>query len=148
MKEGLPEECQRACSCAISKLEDVTRQLQTGAITILDLQEIKREQQQMKRLCQSASAQQKEASKSVEMMTYETMVFRVAQRIQEFESFRQQQGILLNLCLKIHQEIKGRTYPVSLYLHGYIKSTACTVFIIWHVCFVFLWSNTVHIDNT
>ena len=115
MKEGLSVECQMVCACASSKLEDVSRQLQTGEVTILDLQMIKREQQQMKRLCESASAQQKKTSKSMEM-TYEAMIVTVDLRMQEFESFREQQGILLHLCHKIRQDIKGKTILVMVYV--------------------------------
>ena len=106
LKEGLPQECQMACSFAISKLDEVFRQLHMGDITIIDLQVIKKEQQQMKRLCESASTQQTEASNSVEK-SYEATIFAVEQRMEEFEIFREQKGILHHLCKEIHHEIKG-----------------------------------------
>ena len=105
LKEGLPEECQLACSCAVSQLEEVSKQLEKGSITILDLHKIEEKQQQMKRLCESASAQQT-ANMPVEI-TYERMIFTVGQRMEEFESFKKQQGNLLHLCHNIRHEIKG-----------------------------------------
>ena len=97
-----------ACYCAISKLEEVSKQLEKGSITILDLRKIKDKQQQMKRLCESASAQQKETNMPVEV-TYERMIFTVGQRMQEFEIFKKQQGVRLHLCHNIRHEIKGKT---------------------------------------
>lgn len=109
LKEGLPKECLMACSCAIIKLREVSEQLEIGAITILDLQKIKKMQQQMKRLCESASTQQKKASMSGGRVTFEAMISAVEQRINEFKCFKEQQGFLLHLCQKIQHEIKGIT---------------------------------------
>ena len=117
LKEGLPEECQMACRCAIRKLEEVYNQLEMGDITIIDVQKIKEEDQQMKKLCESTSAQQKEANQSV-VRTYEALIFTVQQRMQEFEIFREQQGTLLHLCQKIHHEIKGNLYLATVNVYN------------------------------
>ena len=120
LKDGLPEECQIACSCAISQLEEVSRQLQKGAVTILDIQKMIQKEEQMKRLCESARSQQKKTDESVEI-TYEALISTVDQRMQELRSFKEQQGTLLHLCQSIHHEIKGNLYLVMIYVMIYIN---------------------------
>ena len=108
LKEGLPEKCQVACSCAISRLEEVFKQLQEGEITIVDLQKIKDKSEQMKRLCEAASADQKKDKRREGEMSYDAMFEAVKQRIEEFEKFKQHKGYLLSLCQKIQPPLRGK----------------------------------------
>lgn len=83
----------------MSKLDDVLMKLQTREVTILDLQKIEKQQTQMRHLCEAASTQQNEVNKS-KFLSYKTTV---EQRIEEFKCFKEEQGVLLHLCLKIHK---------------------------------------------
>lgn len=104
MKDGLPENCQVICACAVSKLEEVRKNLQSRKVTILELRKIAEQKTQMQRLFEAASTQQNEANKSVDL-SYETVL---QLRIEEFKYFTEQQGDLWHLCLNIHK-IKGIT---------------------------------------
>ena len=102
-----------ACCCAIRKLEEISRQLHERDVTIIDLQKIEKHQQEMKQLCESASATQKEVDNFVNKI-YEGTI--VEQRIRELEIFRVQKGTLHYLCQNIHPEIKGIPCRSSFYL--------------------------------
>ena len=102
-----------ACYCAISQLEEVSRQLQEGNVTIFDLQKIKDGRDQMRRLCEAASADQKKdkSDQRAGEMSYNAMFQAVRLRIEEFTSFEEQQRYLLNLCQRINPQIKStKTY--------------------------------------
>ena len=106
LKEGLSEACQLACSCAVSQLEDISRKLHAGEISILDLQKIQEKQHQMNKLCE-AVVQEKE-EKLDEQLRKMSMVHAMKLRLEEFSSFTKQQSLLLQLCQKIDAQIKGR----------------------------------------
>ena len=110
IKEGLPDDCLLACTCAMSKLDDVFMKLQAREITILDLRKIEKQQTQMRHLCEAASTQQNEVIKSM-FVSYKATI---EQRIEEFKCFKEEQGVLLHLCLKIHK-IHGMTLFVRTY---------------------------------
>lgn len=101
LRAGLPDDCQLACVCANSKLDELFQKLETRKVTILELQKIEKQPTQMKYLCEAASTQQNEVSKSVPV-SYEAIV---KPRIEEFKCFEKQQGVLqrLCLCLQIHK---------------------------------------------
>jgi len=103
LRAGLPNDCQLACVCANSKLDEVFVKLETRKVTILELQKIEKQQTQMKYLCEAASIQQNEVSKSFSLSNKAI----VKRRIEEFKCFEEQQGVLQHLCLclqiyKIH----------------------------------------------
>ena len=125
LKDGLPEKCQMACYCAISQLEEVSRQLQEGDITIFDLQKIKDGRDQMRRLCEAAASADQKKDKSDQRageMSYNAMFQAVRLRIEEFKRFEQQQSYLLKICQRINPQIKStKTYiPYSGYFSGKI----------------------------
>ena len=103
-----------ACYCAISQLEEVSRQLQEGDITIFDLRKIKDGQQQMRRLCEAAASADQKKDKPDQRageMSYDVMIQAVRLRVEEFKRFEQQQSYLLHLCQKIVPQIKStKTY--------------------------------------
>ena len=78
---------------------------------MLDLQKIRDNQQQMKRLCDATK--QKSGGKNV---LYEALSNAMPLRLEEFETVKKQQGFLLQLCTRIHHEVKGKCilYKVSL----------------------------------
>ena len=90
------------CSCAVSKLEDISKQLFIGEVSVLDLQKIRDKQQQMKRLCDATK--QKKEGKNV---LYDALSNAVPLRLEEFETVKKQQGFLLQLCTRIHHDVKG-----------------------------------------
>jgi hypothetical protein len=109
-KEGLPQKCHLACFCALSQLEQVSRQLQGGDITVVDLQKIRSGQQQMERLCKAANSEQRKGDKSEQnggQLSYDALIHSVELRLEEFNTLEKQQGFLQNLCEKIHPSIKG-----------------------------------------
>ena len=114
----MPESCQMVCSCAVSKLEDISRQLFSGEVSMLDLQKIRDKQQQMKRLCDATK--QTNLGKNV---LYEVLSNAMPLRLEEFESVKKQQSFLLHLCTRIHHEVKGTLSSIrfiGLILHAYI----------------------------
>ena len=106
----MPQKCHIACFCALSQLEQVSRQLQRGDITVVDLQKIRTGHQQMERLCEAANSEQRKEDKSEQkggQLLYDVLIHSVELRLDEFNTLEKQQGFLLNLCEKIHPSIKG-----------------------------------------
>ena len=110
LKDGLPEKCQITCYCAISQFDEVYSKLETRSITVADLQKIKENMEQMERLCRSASTQQMSTGTSVDEpteVTFEARKAVISLRIKELNIFKNQQHILLELCQKIPDHVKG-----------------------------------------
>ena len=93
-KDGLPDSCKVACSCAISLLEVVSQQISKGDITIEVLEKINKHLQQMERLCVSV---QNETPKSVKGRV---QAF-VKLRLEEFEALQDQLGHLQHVCYQL-----------------------------------------------
>ena len=102
LKEGLPPECQMACLCALSKFQEISGQVKSGNITIIQLHKIKSNQEQMKRLCAAATPQDKEAD-----LTYSTVSHALQQRLEEFQTFERSKGHLFNLGSQLQDDIQG-----------------------------------------
>ena len=99
LKSGLPQPCQEACLCAVSKLEDVAKQLQTGEISVSDLQMIDKSQPEMKRLCDAADEVNDKSTQRSQSS--------LQSRLKEYGVFVEQKHFLLHLCNKIPDDIKG-----------------------------------------
>ena len=102
-----------ACSLAASCLDEVYDKLKAGAISIIELQKIHDGIKQMELLCESASAEGGQDKPAVERLASEEIIKTVSQRIEEFECFESQQGMLLHLCQKIPSEIKGIVHKLT-----------------------------------
>ena len=113
IKKGLPEKCVVACSLAVSCLDEVYDKLKAGAISIIELQKICGGIKQMDFLCESASAGGGQDKPAEERLTCEEIIKTVNQRVEEFEFFESQQGMLLHLCQKIPSEIKGIVHKLT-----------------------------------
>ena len=100
-KEGLPESCQIACSSAISVLEQFSRQLQEGDITVLDLEKVGKKLGQMSRLCDAAMKEGVESPLN-------TMRSHVQLRLAEYALYLQQHRNLNHLCQMIDHSISGK----------------------------------------
>lgn len=91
-----------ACSCAFTKLEEVSQKLQDGSITVLDLKMIEKGFQQIKRLLKSVTAQSEDEGSSVDKSI-------VDQRLEELQHFKKQHISLLHLCERISPAIRGNS---------------------------------------
>ena len=100
LKEGLPQECQVACLCALTKFHEISDSIQRGDINIEQLHIIKLNQEQMKRLC--------DADKQTDL-TFST----VQQRLEEFQMFERNKGHLFYLCSQLHGDIQGNYNSVA-----------------------------------
>ncbi len=96
LREGIPDQYHIAGICAQSCLEEKCEKLQSGEVSIEDLQNVRNCRDQMKRLC-SAVSNRKEGNdlfKSVEAA--------VSRRLEECEALRRRIEILSHLCRQIH----------------------------------------------
>ena len=97
-----PQYCQFACSCAISKLEDILCQLHTGDISVVQLKEIKEAQDGMKILCDAAT--EKKTSGKPDSTEWKLTL---TERCQEYDEFQKQNDFLFHLCQKIPRVVSG-----------------------------------------
>lgn len=96
LREGIPNQYHIAGICARSCLEGTCEKLQSGEITIEDLQNIRNYREQMKRLC-SAVSSSKEGND-----LYKSVEAAVAKRLEECEALKRRIEILSHLCRQIH----------------------------------------------
>lgn len=99
-KDGLPDNCKVACSCAISLLELVSQQLKHGDITVNELEKIEKNIEQMERLCDSVQ------TKSRTFVKGRVQTF-VKHRLEEFRIFQEQLGHIQHVCLLVTPRVKG-----------------------------------------
>ena len=96
LKAGLPDECQFACVTALSLFQDVFDRLQTHSVSITELQKIKDNLGQMKRLCGAATAR-----KGSGQLSYKAVDSALSQIMEEFDAFEEHRSHLSHLCLNI-----------------------------------------------
>ena len=94
-KEGLPGYCLLTCSCAVSQLEHVSREIRDGNITVSDLEKIKARREQMKRL--SDAAQKAENSKDSPALYHS-----VNRRLEELHKYHRQKIYLEHVCQRVN----------------------------------------------
>lgn len=82
--------------CARSCLEGMCEEIQSGKVTIEDLQKVSKNRIQMKRLC-SAVSSSKEGND-----LYKSVEAAVAKRLEECEALRRRIEVLSHLCRQIH----------------------------------------------
>ena len=112
LKAGLPEPCQDACVCAVSKLDYVAKQLQTGEISILELQMIHNSQLEMKQLCEAAEETEEKPKQKAGYA--KSMNLALNSRLTECKVFEKQSALLLKLCNEILDDVKGES--IAYYL--------------------------------
>ena len=100
-KEGLPGYCLVTCSCAVSQLEHVSREIHDGNITVSDLEKIKARKEQMKRLC--GAAQQAEKSKDSSDLYHFVLM-----RLEELDEYHQQKIYLEHVCQRMNKTVDGK----------------------------------------
>ena len=106
LKEGLPPECQVTCVCALSKFREVCVQMQTRSITVTELQKIKNNQEQMKRLCEAATVNGD--SKESGQLSYKAVESVLSQIMEEFGVFEEHLSHLSHLCANILVDVQGK----------------------------------------
>ena len=103
MKEGLPQECQIACLCALSGFQDVCDHMQKRNISITELQKIKDNHEQMKRLCEAATAHGD--SEENGQLSYKAVNSALSQIMEEFKVFEEHRSHLSHLCSNISPHV-------------------------------------------
>ena len=120
MKEGLHENCKLACSCAISQLDEVSRQLREGDITIEELKIIHNKHlEQMERLYEARIPKHTQASNLLNSV--------IKMRLEEYEVFQDSLGHLQHLCQMIAHDVGGKMrnlYLLQVYLLLFIPSSS------------------------
>ena len=106
LKEGLPPECQVTCVCALSEFREVCVQMQTRSITVTELQKIKNNQEQMKRLCEAATVNGD--SKESGQLSYKAVESVLSQIMEEFGVFEEHLSHLSHLCTNIFVDVQGK----------------------------------------
>ena len=113
LKEGLPQECQIACLCALSGFQKVCDHMQKRSISVTELEKIKEHHAQMKRLCDAATAHGGE--KETGQLSYKAMDSVLSQIMEEFGAFEEHQSHLSHLCSYIPVAVQGKlTSPNKL----------------------------------
>lgn len=112
LKEGLPDECQVACLCALTKFQEVCGRVQSGDISMSELHKIKGNSEQMKRLCAAVTVQGDK--KEGRQLSFNTVQGALQQRLEEFSTFEQKRSYLSHLCTHLSSTIQGNNcIPVS-----------------------------------
>ena len=120
LKEGFSEKCQMICSIAISKLEEVYRQLEEADIRVADLKKIEENYKQMELLCKSGTTQQdKSVKRSAGVLSGDMMLSILQKRMKEYQMLQHHQGLLLSLCQSISQ-IRGTVCLYLCYLQSHL----------------------------
>ncbi len=120
LKRSLPEECQSACVCALTKLQELFDNIQSGNISMRDLRKIMKCEEKVKVLYESVGVQSGQAIRNV---AYSKVHGYLNLRKSEYEHFTSIRSYLLNLAkyLTISGEpiLPGRFLCRVLYLSQY-----------------------------
>jgi len=106
LKEGLPQECQEACICALTKFQDVYDHMQKRSISVTELWKIKENEKQVRRLCEAAIAY--EGKKENGHLLYEAVDCVLSQIVEEFDAFKEHRSHLLHLSYSIPDVVQGK----------------------------------------
>ena len=100
LKEGFSQECHMACACAHSQIVEVYKHIESGTVTVSELQKIDAHKDQMKQLCEAAAvhSNKKETQSALD------------QRLQEVRKFGQQKMYLSHLYNHILHKIRGKAF--------------------------------------
>ena len=93
LREGIPEQYHIAGICAQTCLEGKCEKLQSGEVTIEDLNNVRNCRDQMKRLCSAVSTGNS---------LYKSVETAVIKRLEECEALKRRVEILSHLCRQIH----------------------------------------------
>ncbi len=108
LKEGLPEECQSACVCALTKLQEVSDSILSGDIMMRDLSTITQQRQKFQTLCDAVGVRGKHTICTFE---YSSVEKNLSLRTEEFEEFSRYKSYLLNLLSHLNILEVSHTFP-------------------------------------
>ena len=114
LKEGLPKECEIACVYALTTFQVVCDDMQKRSISVTDLQKIKNNHEQMKRLCEAATAHGN--SKESGQLSYHTVNSALSQIMEEFNGFEEHRSHLSHLCSNIPDVVQGKLVIKFIYI--------------------------------
>ena len=103
LKECLPQECQITCLSAFSAFQDVCDHIQKRNISVTELQKIKDNHEQMKRLCEAATAHGN--SEESGQLSYKAVNSALSQITEEFKVFEEHRSHLFHLCSNISPDV-------------------------------------------
>ena len=103
-----------ACACALSQFRDVCDRMQERSISVTELQKIKNNHEQMKRLCEAATAHGD--SKESGQLLYHTVNSALSQIVEEFNEFEEHRSHLSHLCSNIPDVVQGKLVIKSIYI--------------------------------
>lgn len=92
LKDGLPQECLKACGYALFVFQNICEHIQKRSITVNELQKIKNNYKQMKRLCEVATAHGSDKHFRTEA---------VDSALEELTTFEEHRSHLSHLCSNI-----------------------------------------------
>ena len=115
LKEGLPQECQITCLSAFSAFRDVCDRIQKHNISVTELQKIKDNHEQMKRLCEAATAHGD--SEESGQLSYKAVNSALSQIMEEFKAFEEHRSHLSHLCSNIGPDVvQGKLVIKFIYM--------------------------------
>ena len=95
LQKGIPEQYHVAGTCARSCFEEMCGKLQSGEVTIEDLNLVRNRRDLMKRLCSAVS------SGKMGHTSYKSVEASVAKRVEECEAVRSRIEVFSHLCHQI-----------------------------------------------
>ena len=109
-----------ACVYALSGFQDVCDHMQKRNISVTELQKIKDNHEQMKRLCEAATAHVD--SKESGQLSYKAVNSALSQIMEEFKVFEEHRSHLSHLCSNISPDVvQGKLLIKFIYMS--IQST-------------------------
>ena len=115
IKKGLQEDWQLIVTCALSQLEGVCRKIQSGNVTIKELEHIESKQGQMNKLCEAVGS----TMASVSLTQASELQGNIAQRLKEYAHFTEYTSRLEHFLNHIGEVVTGE-WDHQLYMHIFI----------------------------
>ena len=94
------------CACAVTRLHDVCDRMQDRSISVSELRKIKDHYEQMKRLCEAATAN---GDSVVDRhLSYRKVDNTLAQTMEELQVLEEHRSHLSHLCSNIPDNVQGK----------------------------------------
>ena len=106
LNQGLSQECQLACVCALSKFKDICTQIKMGEVTINDLRKMNASKELVESLCKAVEDKE---------LTYSSLSACLDQRVQEFQFFEKRRQAYQDICNWIREptKVRGMLFSVN-----------------------------------
>ena len=103
LKDGLPQECLKACDHALSVLQNICKRMQKRSITVNELQKITNNYEQMIKLCEVAT---------IHGSNKHLLTKAVDSALEELTAFEEHRSHLFHLCKKL-PNVQGKCCETS-----------------------------------